>query len=215
MSSYLNVSSLQITYSSGCCVGPYAFEVVQGELVAVVGPSGAGKTTLLRILAGLVQPDHGQVILDQNVLSDDKTFLPPNKRRVGLVFQDYVLFPHLTVEQNIAFAFKVIGQPFSAEEIEMRLHKVRLKGMLKRYPHELSGGQQQRVALIRALAAEPKLLLMDEPFASLDAQLRDDVILETMDTLRQLKMTSLIVTHNPQELEAHVDRVLDLSCENF
>ena len=213
MRSYLEVKDLCFQYPSSCSLGPYSFALNQGDLMMVTGESGVGKTTLLRLLCGLLKPSQGSIYLDQACLVDQNVHVSTPDRKIGMLFQDYALFPHLTVGDNIAFALKVSHQKVNFKDIEERLDSMKLQGLLSRYPAELSGGQQQRVALLRALASKPKLLLMDEPFASLDKDLRKDIIQETLSVLRDLGVSGLIVTHNPTDLEYLVDHNIHIAYE--
>ncbi len=172
-------------------------EVERGEILALVGPSGCGKTTLLRIIAGLEQPDGGEVVLGGRLLASPRGSVPPERRRVGLVFQEYALFPHLDVAANVAF-----GVPRGVDKrrrVSELLELVGLSGSERRMPHELSGGQQQRVALARTLAAEPELVLLDEPFSNLDAGLRARVRDDVLRILRAAGITAIVVTHDQAE----------------
>jgi iron(III) transport system ATP-binding protein len=183
--------------------------VASGEMVALLGPSGCGKTTLLRIIAGLEQPDAGEVRLGGEVVSGGRTFVPPERRRVGMVFQDWALFPHLTVAKNVAY-----GLPRSAdraERVARALAMVGLEGSGDRVPPTLSGGQQQRVALARAIAPEPTVLLLDEPFSNLDASLRVQVRTEVHELLVSLGITTVFVTHDQDEAFVLGDQVAVMS----
>jgi len=174
-----------------------SFEVHEGSLTALLGPSGCGKTTLLRMIAGFETPDEGEILLRGTTISSPSHSLPPEKRRVAMVFQDFALFPHLNVAANVAF-----GLPRGADKaarVRELLALVRLDGLEDRMPHELSGGQQQRVALARALAAEPDLILMDEPFSNLDPAIREGVRGEVRQLLRSVGITAIIVTHDQEE----------------
>jgi iron(III) transport system ATP-binding protein len=177
--------------------------VTRGELVSLVGPSGCGKSTLLRAVAGLIAASSGSVLLDGEVVDR----LPPEKRRVGLVFQDHALFPHLSVAANVAFGLRSTARRERAERVAELLELVRLPHAAKRYPHQLSGGEQQRIALARALAPSPAVVLLDEPFASLDAALRDDLRSEVVGLLRTAGATALLVTHDREEALALGERV--------
>jgi iron(III) transport system ATP-binding protein len=183
-----------------------SFSIHEGEVLALLGESGSGKTTLLRIIAGFEHTDSGSVTMNGKVLNDSKTFVPAEQRSIGLVFQDYALFPHLTVEKNIAFGQK----KGSGKSVSEWLELVGLPGMEKRFPHELSGGQQQRVAIARSLAAEPQLLLMDEPFSNLDDSLRSSVRGEIRSLLKQTGTTAIFVTHDTRDCLAVADKVLVL-----
>ena len=171
--------------------------VAPGTVVALLGPSGCGKTTLLRAIAGLERPDGGAISVGGRLLSDDRTHVAPEKRRVGMVFQDWALFPHLSVAANVAF-----GLPKSergSARVGETLAMVGLSGLADRMPATLSGGQQQRVALARALANRPSVILLDEPFSNLDASLRHQIRLEVQRLLADLEVTSLFVTHQQEE----------------
>ena len=171
--------------------------VAQGEILALVGPSGCGKTTALRLIAGFDQPDSGTVTLHGKIVGRPGSGLPPEKRRVGMVFQEGALFPHLTVEKNIAY-----GLPRSGDRkqiVDQVLELVGLTGLGHRMPHELSGGQQQRVALARALAPNPDILLLDEPFSNLDPKLREQVRRDVLEILKNSQITTVFVTHDQEE----------------
>jgi ABC-type Fe3+/spermidine/putrescine transport system ATPase subunit len=184
-----------------------SFDVADGELMVLVGPSGCGKSTLLRIIAGLDGAATGRVVLD----GADVTALPPERRRIGLVFQDHALFPHRSVGQNIAFGLRHLDRRARARRVEELLELVRLPGVGSRYPHELSGGEQQRIALARALAPDPAVVLLDEPFASLDATLRDDVRHDVVAALRARNAAAVLVTHERDEALALGDRIAVMS----
>jgi iron(III) transport system ATP-binding protein len=178
--------------------------VDRGEVVALLGPSGCGKTTLLRLIAGFERPDTGTVTIAGRVVAAPSTWIAPEARRVGMVFQDYALFPHLTVASNIGF-----GLPRSerARRVPELLRIVGLDGLGHRYPHELSGGQQQRVALARALAPSPELVLLDEPWSNVDPFLRDSLRAEVAEIIRPLGVTVLLVTHDREEAFSLADRI--------
>jgi iron(III) transport system ATP-binding protein len=178
--------------------------VCRGELVAILGPSGCGKTTLLRAIAGFEQPDAGRIIVGGRVVASADTWVPPERRTIGMVFQDYALFPHLTVEKNIGFG---VPRDLRATRIPEVLALVGLDGLAKRQPGELSGGQQQRVALARALAPKPDLILLDEPWSSVDTMLRESVRDEIVAILRAAQVTVLLVTHDREEAFSLADRV--------
>lgn len=176
-----------------------------GELGALIGPSGCGKTTLLRMIAGFETPDSGRITIMGKEAFSAALNLAPEKRSTGMVFQDYALFPHLTVQENICFGPGNTGRPFSAQDLDQLLEITGLEGTMKKYPHQLSGGQQQRVALARALAPRPDLLLMDEPFSNLDISLRERLSEEVRIILKQYRTTGLLVTHNLNEAFAMAD----------
>lgn len=172
--------------------------VQKEEIYALIGESGSGKTTLLRLIAGLETPDDGQILLNERVVTDNTTLIPAEKRKIGFVFQDYALFPHLPVIDNIAFGLSKKGN-WKARVKEI-LDLVGLSGFEGRYPHELSGGQQQRVALARALAPGPELLLLDEPFSNLDTILKKQMKAELFEIVHQTKITAILVTHDTQDV---------------
>ncbi|HYB88478.1 MAG TPA: ABC transporter ATP-binding protein [Streptosporangiaceae bacterium] len=180
-------------------------EVAAGTLTAVLGPSGSGKTTLLRILAGFERPDRGSVIIGGVTVDDDRCHVPADRRRIGYVSQEGSLFPHLTVGANVGFGLPR-GQR-RGRRVGDLLDAVALTGLAGRYPHQLSGGQQQRVALARALAVTPRVVLLDEPFASLDANLRASVRADVLAILRDAAMTAILVTHDQQEALSSAGRV--------
>ena len=185
-------------------------EVADGEIVCILGPSGSGKSTLLRIAAGLEPVQSGMIYLDGQILADPYTTPPPEKRPIGLVFQDHVLFPHKTVAENIAFGLDKLSKADSAKIVEQQLKSVDLSELANRYPHTLSGGQQQRVALTRALATKPSVMLLDEPFASADTPLRRKLREQARATLKKAGTPTLMVTHDPEEAMDMADRILVL-----
>jgi iron(III) transport system ATP-binding protein len=178
--------------------------VARGEVVALLGPSGCGKTTLLRLIAGFERPDGGSVTLDRQLVAAQDAWIAPEARRVGMVFQDYALFPHLTVAANIGFG---LPRRVRATRVPELLAIVGLQGLEKRYPHELSGGQQQRVALARALAPAPELVLLDEPWSNVDPFLRETLRAEVAEIIRPLGVTVLLVTHDREEAFSLADRI--------
>ena len=179
--------------------------VEAGKILALLGPSGCGKTTALRLIAGFEQPDEGEIIVGGRVISSPSASLPPEKRRIGMVFQEGALFPHLTVEQNIGYGLRKDGD--RSGRIAETMELVGLSGMRRRMPHELSGGQQQRVALARALAPRPDILLLDEPFSNLDAKLRDQLQRDIVAILRASQVTAVFVTHDQQSALSVGDEV--------
>jgi iron(III) transport system ATP-binding protein len=184
-------------------VDSFDLEVDDGELLCLLGPSGCGKTTALRLIAGLERPDAGTVEVSERAVAGPRTWVPPERRRVGMVFQDWALFPHLDVSGNVAFGLD--GE--AATRVRELLELVRLGGLGDRMPHELSGGQQQRVALARALAPSPDVLLLDEPFSNLDAQLRAELRSEVREVLRTTGTTAVFVTHDQEEALSIADRL--------
>lgn len=178
-----------------------------GEVLAILGPSGCGKTTLLRLIAGFEAVDQGEVWVQGKLASSPSFHLPPERRNVGMVFQEYALFPHLTVAQNVAFGLRKLPRQECQRRLAEVLELVRLRGLEKRYPHELSGGQQQRVALARTLAPRPVTLLLDEPFSNIDASLRSQMRQEVEGILREHGTATIFVTHDRDEAFAMADRV--------
>lgn len=177
------------------------------EILALVGPSGCGKSTLLRLIAGLLPADSGRIDLDGQPVDDGRTAVPPERRRIGLVFQDHSLFPHLRVAENVAFGIRRVSRAERARRVDEVLALVALDGLGRRYPHELSGGQRQRVAVARALAPRPRLVLLDEPFASLDHNLRVQVRADVVAALRATGTPAVLVTHDQREALTVGDRV--------
>lgn len=182
----------------------------RGETLVVVGPSGCGKSTLLRCIAGLERPQQGSVHLEGAILSDDATFVPPEKRAIGLVFQGLALFPHLTVHENVGFGLRRIEGRERKRRIIGELEGVGLAELAERYPHELSGGQQQRVAIARALILRPRLMLMDEPFSDLDPRTRSEVRNEVLRILAMHNTPAIIVTHDREDAFHVADRIAEM-----
>ncbi|KAF0223302.1 MAG: putative spermidine/putrescine ABC transporter [Rhodospirillaceae bacterium] len=188
-------------------VDDVSLSIGPGELLCLLGPSGCGKTTTLRIAAGLESPSAGTVVLNSQLVSGDGVHLPPERRHVGFLFQDYALFPHLDVLGNVEFGIHTLsGAERKTRALEM-LDQVGMKDYAQAWPHQLSGGQQQRVALARALAPNPGLMLLDEPFSGLDKRLRDQVRDETLHVLKRNRVSTLMVTHDPEEAMFMADRV--------
>ncbi|MEC9344203.1 MAG: ABC transporter ATP-binding protein [Pseudomonadota bacterium] len=194
-------------YGKGPVLDDVSIEVEAGRVLCLLGPSGSGKTTLLRIAAGIDRPVAGTVRIDGKLVAGDGVFVPPERRGVGLVFQDYALFPHLTIEQNVCFGLTGVERKQAGEQARHMLARVGMQEYANAWPHQLSGGEQQRVALARALAPRPGILLMDEPFSGLDARLRDSVREGTLGLLRETRATAIIVTHDPEEALRVGDRI--------
>jgi len=203
----LQLDRLVHAYGGQSVLRDVSLRIETGNLVALLGPSGCGKTTLLRCVAGFERPAGGRIVLQGEPVAAPGVFVPPEARGVGVVFQDLALFPHLTVARNIAFGLRGLNRIQCGREVESLLAYVGLAGLGGRYPHELSGGQQQRVALARALAPKPRLLLLDEPFSSLDRELRERLVTDVRVLLRSLGITALLVTHDQQEAFAVADEV--------
>jgi ABC-type spermidine/putrescine transport systems, ATPase components len=196
----IEIDGITKTFESKPAVSDVSFEIEDGEFVSLLGPSGCGKTTLLRCIIGLLRPDEGRIAIGGQVMFDAKSGvdIPTEKRGLGMVFQSYALWPHLRVADNVGYPLKLRGLPRSAidEKVRELLELVDLSDVAERFPRELSGGQQQRVALCRALASQPKLLLMDEPLSNLDAKLRERVRFEIKNVQRSTGVTILYVTHD-------------------
>ncbi|RMD68809.1 MAG: ABC transporter ATP-binding protein [Cyanobacteria bacterium J149] len=192
-------------------VNQVSFDLKQGELLGLLGPSGCGKTTLLRMIAGFERLSEGSIFLANNIVAGDSMWVEPEKRKTGMVFQDYALFPHLSVADNIAFGLKTKKPRPNNQEIKQRvaevLQLVGLSGLEKRYPHELSGGQQQRIALARALAPQPELILLDEPLSNLDVQVRERLRHEVRSILKSTNTAAIFVTHDQSEAMAIADKI--------
>ncbi len=201
----LDLRQIAVAYQSFTVVKDVSFQLAAGEIGCLVGPSGSGKTSLLRAIAGFEAVHQGEILLDAELVSSSTQMLPAEKRQVGVVFQDYALFPHLTVAENISFGLHRQNKAQQQAKVMQLLQLVGLEGMGKRFIHQLSGGQQQRVALARALAPEPRLLLLDEPFSGLDADLRDSLAKDIRAILNQLGITAVMVTHDQHEAFAMAD----------
>ena len=194
-------------FDSVAAVDGVSFTLAPGELLSILGPSGCGKTTLLRLIAGFDSLDRGEIKIQGWQVSTTHGQAPPESRNVGMVFQDYALFPHLTVAQNISFGLKRLKSDERVKRLGEVLELVRLAGLEQRYPHELSGGQQQRVALARTLAPRPVTVLLDEPFSNIDATMRTDMRREVDRILRENHITTVFVTHDREEAFAMADRI--------
>ena len=203
----LSIENLACGYHQQAVVKDLSLSLAAGEIACLLGPSGCGKTTTLRAIAGLEPVSGGSIRIGDHTVSSLQQQLPPEQRGLGMVFQEHALFPHLTVADNVAFGLRKLPAGQRDERVRECLARVRLAGMETRYPHELSGGRQQRVALARALAPRPALLLLDEPFASLDLDLRRQLARELGDILREENVTALMVTHDQEEAFALADKV--------
>src|SRR5271167_4486935 len=202
----LTISGLTKRFGEVTAVDDLSLEIAEGELVSLLGPSGCGKTTTLRSIAGFVQPDAGAILFD----GIDITSFAPERRNIGMVFQNYALFPHMTVRENLLFGLEMrrIGRKEMAERIGKVLDIVQLAGLEDRYPRQLSGGQQQRVALARGLVIEPRVLLLDEPLANLDAKLRQEMRFFIRSLQKRVGITTVYVTHDQAEAMVISDRIV-------
>lgn len=204
----LELENISLRFDNDQVIRNVSFEVEEGELVCLLGPSGSGKTTILRLIAGFEKPETGIIQLNGQTVSSKGQALSPQKRNVGFLFQDYALFPHLTVAENISYGLSGQNKKQIKEQTWEMLNQIRLLDHADKYPHELSGGEQQRVALARARAPQPSLLLLDEPFSGLDTSLRGKLRLETREVLKTKGATAIMVTHDPEEAMLMADRII-------
>jgi iron(III) transport system ATP-binding protein len=207
MSGSLKLDGLAKRFGDVAAVDGVSLDLATGEHLALIGPSGCGKSTILLMVAGLLAPDGGEIRIGDRRVAGGGDWVEPDRRRVGMVFQDYALFPHLTVTGNIAFGLDRMAKPERRKRVEEVLALVGLEALSGRYPHELSSGQQQRVALARSLAPDPAVVLLDEPFSNLDRTLRESLRLETKAVLRRAGATAVLVTHDHSEALGFGDRV--------
>jgi iron(III) transport system ATP-binding protein len=207
MSNQLEVQQVTVRYGDFTAVEEVSMTLQSGQIGCLLGPSGCGKTTLLRAIAGFETVSAGNIYLRGVAISTPRRQLPPEQRKVGMVFQDFALFPHLNVRRNIGFGLSHLPRKERRERVEKMLQLVALSEYANAYPHELSGGQQQRVALARALAPNPEILLLDEPFSSLDTELRTELAAEIRELLKRNGVTAILVTHDQHEAFAMADQV--------
>jgi iron(III) transport system ATP-binding protein len=207
MSNILEIQNLECRYDDVPVVKNFDLSLAEGEIGCLLGPSGCGKSTVLRAIAGFQDVHEGTIRLKGIEVSTPRSALVPEKRKIGMVFQDYALFPHLSVAANIGFGLNKLSRSERESKVKKMLDLVSLSDLANRFPHELSGGQQQRVALARALAPEPQLILLDEPFSNLDTELRKKLSLDVRRILKELGMSAILVTHDQQEAFAVSDSV--------
>jgi iron(III) transport system ATP-binding protein len=203
----LGFENVSRRYGDTLALDDVTFDVAPGEVLCLLGPSGCGKTTLLRIAAGVERPSSGRVLVDNEEVAGPNRFVPPEKRGVGLMFQDFALFPHLTILDNVAFGLRFLTRREAKTEALAALERVGLPQYAAEYPHILSGGEQQRVALARAIAPRPGVLLMDEPFSGLDPQLRESMREDALAILHETRATCIVVTHDAEEAMRMGDHV--------
>jgi iron(III) transport system ATP-binding protein len=204
----LSVSNLSISFDESQVLEEFNLNVESGDIFALLGDSGSGKSSALRFIAGLENAKNGSVVLDgANLSLNGAHSVKPELREIGMVFQDYALFPHMTVFQNISFSIDHLSKKSKTEKVTSLLELINLNGIEKKYPHQLSGGEQQRVSLARALANSPKLLLLDEPFSSLDKSHRDELVKDVRSILKNQLVTSILVTHDEAEAMAFADKI--------
>ncbi|MCF6094058.1 ABC transporter ATP-binding protein [Microaerobacter geothermalis] len=207
---FVQIKNLQFQYKNTkeTTIKNFTLDMTKGEIVCILGESGSGKSTILRLLAGLEIPDAGSIVVNGRVFIDDRHYTPPEKRGIGMVFQDYALFPHMTVAKNIKFGLRKWSRKQRQQRLDEMLSLTNLEEYKDRYPHELSGGQQQRVALARSLAPSPSLLLFDEPFSNLDADLQVRIRDDLRKILKETGITSIFVTHDQNDAIALADRIV-------
>ena len=203
----LSLQNITKTYPNSKFPAISDFDMIlkKGKILAIVGESGSGKTTLSRLIAGLETPDKGTIVLNNIIVASNNRFIEPDKRSIGMVFQDYALFPHLTVKKNIAYG--ISKDKDKKKRVLELLELVKLNGLETRYPHQLSGGQQQRVALARALAPKPELLILDEPFSNLDASLKSQLRQDLFEIITQTNISVLFITHDTDDAMAVSDTI--------
>tara|TARA_B100000809_G_C15070260_1_gene505719 strand:- start:188 stop:1192 length:1005 start_codon:yes stop_codon:yes gene_type:complete len=211
----LHIKSISKSFNGGeeFIVNNLSLTLEKGKIMALVGESGSGKTTLIRLIAGLETIDFGRIELNNTVVASDQIFVSPEQRNIGMVFQDYALFPHLTVFKNVAYG--ISKSKTKKQQVEEVLLLVGLNGFEHRYPHQLSGGQQQRVAIARAIVGQPSLLIFDEPFSNLDVNLRIQLRNEIFDIIKKTKVTAIFVTHDTQDAMAIADEIIVLKQGNI
>ncbi|MCY6353822.1 ABC transporter ATP-binding protein [Clostridium sp. ZS2-4] len=210
---YIQIKNLNFKYKNSLenVIKDFNLNIKKGDIVCILGKSGCGKSTILRLIAGLEEPLSGNISIEDKIVVDEKNFIYPENRGIGMVFQDYALFPHMTVEENIKFGLKKMISEQKKKRVKEVLELINLQEYEKRYPYELSGGQQQRVALARAIAPKPSLLLLDEPFSNLDAHLQSKIRQELKDIIKETGITSIFVTHDKEDAETIADKIVVLN----
>ena len=203
----LEIEKLTVLFDDITIISDVSFQLNKGNIGCLLGPSGCGKTTLLRTIAGFEQPHSGEIRINDQCFSNARILIPVEQRSVGMVFQDFALFPHLTVRDNIAFGLQKSAKQERRERIDEVVQLLEITDFQGKYPHQLSGGQQQRVAIARAIAPRPEILLLDEPFSNMDIELREQIAREVRKILKQADMTTILVTHNQFEAFAMADEI--------
>lgn len=208
----LKINNLHFKYknSKEDNIKDFNLEIKKGEIVSILGESGSGKSTMLRIIAGLENAYKGKITIADKIVYDKNKFIEPEKRGIGMVFQDYALFPHMTVAKNIMFGLKKMDKTKREKRMIDMLKLVNLEEYKDKYPYELSGGQQQRIAIARAIAPSPSILLLDEPFSNLDANLQSKIRTELKEIIQKANITSIFVTHDKEDSKALADKVVIL-----
>lgn len=203
----LNIEQVHCSYSGKEILADMSMTLASNEILCLLGASGCGKTTMLKAIAGLLPLNAGKITINGNLVNDGRTSVPPEQRKIGMIFQDYALFPHLTVMQNIVFGIESLPVQEQLAKVAEVLDLVNLSEFADRYPHQLSGGQQQRVAIARAIAYQPDLLLLDEPFSNIDSQVRLKLIAEIRHILKSANISAVFVTHSKEEAFAFADKL--------
>ena len=210
MKNILTLSNISKSFDNTEVLKDISLDIERGKIISLLGKSGSGKSTLLNIIAGFEQSQSGILCLNNKILSDSHSFVEPQKRNIGFVFQNYALFPHMTIFDNITFGIDRLAKEEKIQVASKLLDLVDLSGYEARYPHELSGGQQQRIALIRAMALNPELILLDEPFSGIDTMLKAQIQKELLTILKSTHKTAIIVTHDASEAMAMSDKIIYL-----
>ncbi len=211
----LRIKNISYSIKDNAILNNLSLDIFSEDIVSIIGPSAAGKTTLLRIIAGFDRIDSGFLQLDDALVDNNETFVEPHNRKIGIIFQDIALFPHLNCKDNILFGISNQDNNTKNERLSYLSKILNIEGIKNKYPHEISGGQQQRVAIARALAPQPEIILLDEPFSALDEELKDQLIKDLKKLLKEEKITSIIITHNIKESFQISDKVAYLSSKKI
>jgi iron(III) transport system ATP-binding protein len=203
----LKINGLCVNLQDKAIISDVNLTLSKGDILGLVGPSGCGKTTLLNTIAGFIEQTQGHILIGNSINITPEKNIPPQQRNIGMIFQDYALFPHINVEKNILFGINKLDKHEKKIRLKHLVNLLELTNLEQRFPHQISGGQQQRVAIARALAPQPKLLLLDEPFSNIDARLRNELMLTMRSLLKNLNMTAIFVTHNKDEVFTFADKI--------